>query len=143
LSTENIVVQLTCKRGSASVTLSGAPVGCLLLQKISAEDAARGQTMGSRFWGPDCSLHNICSPVDERVSVHSPNYINMVRLYLRERVHTASRSSLLTDRRCTPGKHCEMRMLSETITGGTSDQVLKGSHQLFLFPQGNISTDII
>ncbi|KAG1894153.1 uncharacterized protein F5891DRAFT_1063553 [Suillus fuscotomentosus] len=49
---------------SASVTLSVAPVGYFPLQKISADDAARGHTIGSIFWGPDCSLHRICSPAD-------------------------------------------------------------------------------
>jgi hypothetical protein len=63
LSNEQEAV-LTCKRGNASVTFNGAPVGCLPLQKISAEDAARGHTIGSRFWGPDCSLHKSCSPAN-------------------------------------------------------------------------------
>jgi hypothetical protein len=69
LSKEQLEAVLTCKRGSASVTFNGAPVGCLPLQNISAEDAARGQTIGSRFSGPDCSLHKSCSPANQKTSI--------------------------------------------------------------------------
>ena len=47
----------SCRRGSASERSPPGPV-----QKTSADAAARGQTIGSRFSGPDCSAHRACSP---------------------------------------------------------------------------------
>jgi hypothetical protein len=44
--------------------IRGVPSGRIApVQKTSAELAARGQTMGSRFSGPDCSAHRSCWPV--------------------------------------------------------------------------------
>ena len=54
----------SCKRGSAVLMLPPGPV-----QKSSADDAARGQTMSSRFSGPDCSVQRRCWP--PRTSVAS------------------------------------------------------------------------
>ena len=45
------------RRGSAVEMLPPGPV-----QKSSADDAARGQTMSSRFSGPDCSVQRRCWP---------------------------------------------------------------------------------
>lgn len=47
----------SCRRGSAAETFPPGP-----LQKTSADDAARGQTIGSRFSGPDCSVQRLCCP---------------------------------------------------------------------------------
>jgi len=53
----------SCKRGRASVPLRGSPSGSVApVQNTSAELAARGQTIGSRFAGEDCSVHRSCSP---------------------------------------------------------------------------------
>ena len=54
----------SCRRGSAALTLPPGP-----LQKSSADDAARGQTVSSRFSGPDCSVQRRCWP--PRTSVAS------------------------------------------------------------------------
>ena len=35
------------------------------VQKTSADAAARGQTIGSRFSGPDCSVQRACSPAED------------------------------------------------------------------------------
>ncbi len=54
----------SCRRGKAAFSSPPGPD-----QKTSAEAAARGQTMESRFSGPDCSVHNSCWPgFDERES---------------------------------------------------------------------------
>ena len=47
----------SCSRGSAVRTSPPAP-----LQNTSADAAARGHTIGSRFSGPDCSVHRSCCP---------------------------------------------------------------------------------
>ena len=80
LNSEHLEALLTCKRGSASVTFNGVPLGCLALQKISADAAARGHTRESRFWGPDCSLHKICSPANQEVSSRIPSRPDQVCL---------------------------------------------------------------
>jgi hypothetical protein len=47
----------SCKRGNAALTLPPGPV-----QNTSADAAARGHTIGSRFCGPDCSVQSSCCP---------------------------------------------------------------------------------
>ena len=56
----------SCKRGSASLEFPPGPD-----QNTSAEVAARGQTMESRFSGPDCSVHSSCSPPRTRCACDS------------------------------------------------------------------------
>jgi hypothetical protein len=58
-----ILYLMSCNRGSAEATLRGLPSGRFgPVQKTSAELAARGQTMESRFSGDDCSVHKSCWP---------------------------------------------------------------------------------
>lgn len=53
----------SCSRGSADTTSRGEPSESVApVQKTSAEAAARGQTMESRFSGPACSDQRTCSP---------------------------------------------------------------------------------
>lgn len=53
----------SCRRGSAEVPLRGEPSGKVApVQNTSADDAARGHAIESRFSGADCSVHNSCSP---------------------------------------------------------------------------------
>ena len=53
----------SCRRGSAVLTSSALPSGCFAVQKVSAEVAARGQTVESRLSGPICSVQSSCWPV--------------------------------------------------------------------------------
>lgn len=66
----------SCKRGSAvsepAAVFRCEPSGSVApVQKTSAEVAARGQAMGSRFEGPDCSVQRSCSPV---VKMHDEKF---------------------------------------------------------------------
>lgn len=56
----------SCKRESASLALPPGPD-----QKTSADVAARGQTIESRFSGPDCSAQSSCSPPRTRCACDS------------------------------------------------------------------------
>ena len=54
----------SCRRGSADDTFRGDPSGSVApVQKTSADDAARGHAIESRFSGPDCSVQRSCWPV--------------------------------------------------------------------------------
>jgi hypothetical protein len=48
---------ISCRRGKAASRFWPGPV-----QKSSADDAARGHTIGSRLDGEDCSVHRRCWP---------------------------------------------------------------------------------
>lgn len=54
--------ETSCRRGSADVIFPPGP-----LQKSSAEDAARGQIIGSMFEELDCSVQRLCWPVETAV----------------------------------------------------------------------------
>lgn len=54
----------SCSLGRASDTFLALPLGSFApVQKTSAELAARGHTVESRFSGEDCSVHRSCCPV--------------------------------------------------------------------------------
>jgi len=58
-----ILKRRSCSRGSADSTFRGVPPGRVApVQKTSAELAARGQAIESKFSGDDCSVHSSCCP---------------------------------------------------------------------------------
>jgi hypothetical protein len=97
----------SCSRGSAVRTSPPPP-----LQNTSADAAARGHTIGSRFSGPDCSVHRSCCPPSTSAASA------VLRFAVGSKVYACvARASVCGEN----GRECGIR---------TFCHVLKGSHQL-------------
>jgi hypothetical protein len=126
----------SCRRGNADETFRGLPSGRIApVQKTSAELAARGQAIESRFSGEDCSVQRSCWPINRE------SKLAYIRTSMKSRQTDpqvqdlpAYRASSPKDRKCRTVSALAGQLMTPhgQLNKHTFCQVLNGSHQLFL-----------